>query len=71
MRFFEYRSKKIRNDDHDFHESRLERTLNEWGKEGWEVISVVVPDHHNYDTFVATAKRELLKERLTTGRKFR
>ena len=75
MRFFEYRSEKIDVDPYrgdSYTQNRLQKELNEWGKEGWEVLSVFVPDHRNYSTYVVTAKREILEKRTpATGRKFR
>lgn len=70
MRFFEYRSESIC--IHNYGPRHLEEILDEWGKEGWEVLSVLVPDHRNYDTFRVTAKREILEKRTpVVGRKFR
>ncbi len=69
MRFFEYITKKVENDDGS---GRLQKTLTEWGKEGWEVISVIVPNPDNHSTFAITAKREILSQRtVSIGRKFR
>ncbi len=70
MRFFEYRTAKIYTDE--YNDEKLQKTLNEWGKEGWEVLSVIVPQPSNWTTFVATAKREIIAQRTPpTGRKFR
>jgi hypothetical protein len=73
MRFFEYRSETVRADQTRYDErEKLQNLLNGWGKEGWEVFSVVVPDQHNYNLFVVTAKREILTQRTpNTGRRFR
>ena len=43
----------------------LQSTLDEWGAEGWEVISVY--SHHGSDYVTAVAKR-LLKERARRAR---
>ena len=68
MRFFEYRSSHIVSDDY---ETKLQDTLNMWSKEGWEVLSVIVPQLGNYSTYVVTAKREIISQRTLIGRRFR
>jgi hypothetical protein len=40
----------------------IERTCNEWAKEGWEVFSIVCPQPSNYSTYRLTAKRDFSKQ---------
>jgi len=39
----------------------IEKTCNEWAKEGWEVFSVVCPHPSNSSTYRLTAKRDFGK----------
>jgi len=82
MRFFEYQSKVFdcsgMNSEHteedgwvEQNQKWFEKLLNRWGKEGWDVISVIAPDPRYPSTFRVTAKREVLSQRTPTGRKFR
>lgn len=51
---------------------QIEKLCNKWGAEGWEIISVVVPDHRNHSTYRVTAKRPVGgKNSKNDGRRFR
>ena len=67
---YEYRSRRIENDDWD--KENLEKTCNDWADEGWEVFSILCPNPRNYSTFQVTARRPVGIIKLpTVTRKFR
>lgn len=62
---WEYRTEVFHIEDHqsDFNynnpKTGMSQKLDVWGKEGWEVISVVCPQPSNYTKFRVFAKRRI------------
>ena len=69
----EYRSRVVVLDDDGWGKpDPIERTCNEWAKEGFEVFSVVCPQPSKYHRFRLTAVRYPKgKTPMLTGRRFR
>jgi hypothetical protein len=65
---YEFISRQVQLTEDDL--GKIERTCNEWAKDGWEVFSVIVPQGSNYHTYRLTAKRQLSLPN-PTGRRFR
>lgn len=55
MDHYEYRSRMVTNVE--WQDDIIERTCNEWAKEGWEIFSLVCPQPSNYLTYRITARR--------------
>ena len=50
---------------------RIQVTLDELGKDGWDVFSCIIPDSRNHSTYRLTAKRPIRHAGQADGRKFR
>lgn len=68
----EFRSKIVQTDGDWDSPDKIEKTCNEWAKEGFEVFSVICPQPSNYTKYRLTAVRYPAgTQRTATGRKFR
>lgn len=70
MTRFEYKTQNLSSCT-EYDDGPLQRLLEEWGNDGWEVFSIIVPRSSNWNTFRVTAKRPIVQLRQLSGRKFR